>query len=125
MIKMTNVMPKMTKREMFNALLEIPAVANDYDLVVFIKHELELLERKNSTLSAKDIARHEENAVLCNRITEILRSSSEPMTVTEILKALEDSELSHSKVNQLVKQLKDNGTVKREEIKRKAYFSLA
>ena len=118
-------MTKMTKREMFNALLEIPAVAANAELVNGIKHELDLLERKNSTPSAKDTARHAENTALCNRITEILRNSSEPMTVTEILKALDDSELSHSKVNQLVKQLKDNGTVKREEIKRKAYFSLA
>lgn len=118
-------MIKMTKREMFNALLEIPAVAANAELVNGIKHELDLLERKNSSISSKDIARLEANEVLKERILKILTDSPAAMTVTEILKALDDPELSHSKVNQMVAQLKIAGSVIREEIKRKAYFSVA
>ena len=43
---MTN--KKITKRDHFNALLNIPTVANDEALTAFVKHELELLDRKNS-----------------------------------------------------------------------------
>ena len=40
---MTNRKP--TKRDNFNALLAIPAVAENADLVAFIEHEIELLDK--------------------------------------------------------------------------------
>ena len=39
---------KITKRDRFTALLNIPAVQADPDMVAFIEHELELLAKKNS-----------------------------------------------------------------------------
>ena len=42
---------KLTKKDRFNQLLEIPAVQADAELVAFIEHELELLANKNK---AKD-----------------------------------------------------------------------
>ena len=46
---------KMTKKDYFNELLKIGAVASNESLVDFINHELELLDRKSSksTLSKK------------------------------------------------------------------------
>ena len=45
---MANVTRKMTKKDCFNALLAIEEVANNENLVLFINHEIELLEKKNS-----------------------------------------------------------------------------
>ena len=41
---------KITKRERFEQLLNIPAVANDNGLKEFINHELELLAKKNARI---------------------------------------------------------------------------
>ena len=45
---MTTSNRKPTKRDNFNALLAIPAVAENSTLVEFINHEIELLDKKNS-----------------------------------------------------------------------------
>ena len=48
------------------------------------------------------------------------------MTITEMQKANSElAELSNQKISALLKQMTENGSVKREEIKRKAYFSKA
>ena len=47
------------------------------------------------------------------------------MTITEVVKALDDDSITHSRINQLVKKLKDEGIVVRTEVKRKAYFKLS
>ena len=39
---------KITKRDRFNELLGIPAVAENEGLVEFIEHEIELLDKKNT-----------------------------------------------------------------------------
>ena len=40
---------KITKRDRFNALLALSEVQADADLVAFIEHEIELLDKKNSS----------------------------------------------------------------------------
>lgn len=46
-------------------------------------------------------------------------------TVTDIMKSVaEVSELSNQRVSALVRQMVENGTLERKEVKRKAYFSL-
>ena len=57
----TSTNRKPTKRDRFNALLNIEAVKNDADLVAFIEHEIELLDKKN-TAERKPTAKQVENA---------------------------------------------------------------
>ena len=115
----------MTKKEMFTALLNLNEVAARPDLVAGIEHEIDLLSRKNAS-TRKPTAHQEENDVLIEYIKGVLFHAPEAgMTVTEIAKALNNSDLTHSRINQLVKKLKDNGTVIREEVKRRAYFRLS
>ena len=40
---------KITKRERFNSLLSLSEVQANADLVAFIEHEIELLDKKNSS----------------------------------------------------------------------------
>lgn len=115
----------MTKKEMFTALLNLNEVAARPDLVAGIEHEIDLLSRKNAS-TRKPTAHQEENDMLIEKIVNVLfRAPETGMTVTEIAKALNNPDLTHSRINQLVKKLKDNGTVIREEVKRRAYFRLS
>lgn len=115
----------MTKKEMFTALLNLNEVAARPDLVAGIEHEIDLLSRKNAS-TRKPTAHQEENDMLIEKIVNVLfRAPEVGMTVTEIAKALNNPDLTHSRINQLVKKLKDSGTVIREEVKRRAYFRLS
>ena len=113
----------MTKKELFTALLNIPAVKARPDFVEGLEHEIDLLNRKNSS-SRKSTPHQEEGEEIITRVIEIL-NDGKGRTVTEILKVLDMAELSHSRLNQLIKKAKDAGTIEREEVKRKAYFFAA
>lgn len=119
---MTN--KKITKRDRFNALLSIPAVQADPDMVAFIEHELELLEKKNSS-EKKPTAQQTANEAIKSAIVEAMEPNH-LYTVTELQKSVEAcAELSNQRVSALLRQLKDEGAVVRTEDKRKAYFSKA
>lgn len=119
---MTN--KKLTKRDHFNALLAIPAVAENSALVDFINHEIELLDRKNSA-ERKPTAKQNENAALKSAIVGEMESGVK-YTISEMLKALPScADLTNQRVSAIVRQLIADGVVVRTEEKRKAYFSLA
>ena len=119
---MTN--KKITKRDRFNALLSIPAVQADPDMVAFIEHELELLAKKNSA-DKKPTAQQVANDGIKTAILEAMEDNR-LYTITEIQKSVDEcAELSNQRVSALMRQLKDAGLVVRTEDKRKAYFSKA
>lgn len=113
---------KMTKRDYFNAIL------SKYPLTdaekAFVEHELELLEKKNSS-EKKPTAQQAQNEAIKTAIAEGM-TANRLYTVTEIQKEIaECAELSNQRVSALLRQMKDDGIVVRTEDKRKAYFSLA
>jgi len=113
---------KITKRDRFNALLNIPAVQADQGLVDFINHELELLARKNSA-DKKPTAQQIANDGIKQAILEGMEDNH-LYTVTEIQKSVPAcAELSNQRVSALLRQLKDDKLITRTEDKRKAYFS--
>ena len=80
-------------------------------------------EKKNSA-EKKPTATQVANEGIKNIILETLGEKS--MTVSEMQKANSElAELSNQKISALIKQMTDNGSVVREEIKRKAYFKKA
>ena len=115
---------KITKATRFNQLLSIDAVKSNPDLVAFIEHELELLAKKNASdkkPTATQIANNGIKETILNTLAD-----NKVMTITEMQKANADlADLSNQKISALVRQLIAEGFVKKEEIKRKAYFSLA
>ena len=116
---------KVTKRDRFNQLLAIEAVSANDELVAFINHEIELLDKKaNKTGGASKT--EVVNAPLRDKIIEVLEGSSSPMTVSEIIAADETfAGMSNQKVSALVRQLKEAGKVVKTVDKKKAYFTLA
>lgn len=114
---------KVTKRDNFNALLDIEAVKADEALVAFIEHEIELLDKKNSA-DKKPTATQVANKGIKETIVASMEAGKK-YTVTELLKALGNEELTNQKVSSLLRQLIGEGAVVKTEDKRKSYFSLA
>jgi len=110
----------MTKRENYTALRAI--VADNAELVAFIDHELELLDKKNSKRSDKPTAKQSANAELAEQIYGTLANAKEPMTCTAIADMFG---ISNQKCSALIKGLIDNSRVVRSYEKRVARFSVA
>ena len=120
---------KITKREMFEqikAVVLAAEVENVEQLVAFIDHEVELVNKKSASKSKAEIEKANANVELTQIVREVLANSSVAMTVSEVMKANEVlAELSNQKISALLKQMVESGSVVREEIKRKAHFKRA
>ena len=119
---------RITKKDRFNQLLNIEAVKNNADLVAFINHEVELLERKNA--SASNGTRKPTKTQLANEgiKADIVSQMSEGKSylISDMIKAFPSiSEYPSQKIVALVRQLVSEGKVTREVVKGKAYFTLA
>ena len=114
---------KMTKREMYTKILSFAEIQADQELVKGIQHEIELLDRKNSS-DRKPSKNAEENVHLKAEILKIM--SKEPdrlFTATEIWKQMENwDDLSNQRISALLKQLKEEGKIKKIEEKKKSLF---
>lgn len=117
-------MTKVTKKDNFNAIVAVLEKANKPELVEVMKHEIELLEKKNSYKSTKPTKTQVANEALKVRIAEVM-SNGKAFTASEVLKALDSADLTASKVTAMLTQMKNDGKVVRTEDKRKAYFTLA
>ena len=110
---------KMTKRDYFNAILsKYPLTDAEKN---FVKHELELLEKKNSA-DKKPTAQQVANESLKEVILNVLTENGGLMTITDIQKShAELADLSNQRISALVRQMV-GVSVERVEDKRKAYF---
>lgn len=82
------------------------------------------IDKKNSA-ERKPTANQTENAGFKVAIVNAMEVGK-AYTITDLMKSVPElADLSNQRVSAIVRQLKDEGTVVREEIKRKAYFSLA
>lgn len=116
---MTN--KRLTKRDHFNALLNLAEVKANPTLVEFINHELELLEKKNAA-DKKPTAQQTANKAICDAIVEGM-NPDRLYTITEIIKEIpECADLTNQRVSALVRGLIADGKMERVEEKRKAYF---
>lgn len=115
---------KMTKKEMFQVLLAMDCVKERDDLVKFIEHEIELLDRKNGG-NRKPTAQQVANEKIKDKILEVL---VKPMTATQIMKAIEpdfpEITLTTQRISALLRTLGEKGTGKVEKYteKRVTYF---
>lgn len=123
---MTNTNRKPTKRDHYNELLAIPAVAENEKLVAFIEHEIELLDKKNSA-ERKPTAKQTANMGIKDAIVEWM-VDGEQYAVADIVKGcptIVDGEISANRVTALMTQLTNEGRVTRTTEKRKNYYALA
>ena len=119
---------RITKREMFAMVMEVVEkanVENKAEMVNFINHELELLNRKSG--KSGQTKTQKENEGIKVEILEIFKGLEKPVTISEFCELTESEvgNLSNQKLSALFNQLvKANELVKTTE-KKKSYFSLA
>ena len=130
---------KITKKEYFaivKDIVEASGADNKTDIVAFLDHEVELLNKKSG--KSKATPTQAANAVTLNVIKEVLGELDKPVTITELLtdvrlqsytETTKDGEkvitMTNQKLSSLMKKLVDAGEVIRTEEKKKAYFSLS
>ena len=113
---------KVTKRMRFEQIKSL--ISDNEELVAFIDHEIELLDKKNSR-SGKPTKTQVENEAIKTQIVSILERVRKPMTVTQLLSESELAGLSNQKISALLTQLRESGKVMRTVEKKVAYYSMA
>ena len=112
---------KKTKREFFGEIKEI--VKGNAELVAFIDHELELLDKKTSAKSTKV---NTEQVELMGKIVNALNKIGRSVTISELQKEnAEMAEYSNQKLSAMLKKLVDNKQVTKIVDKKKSYFMVA
>lgn len=120
---------KITKKDQFISIRTILEGVNRTDLVEFVNHEIELIDKKSASRKPSKI--QVANAELTSVLLEVLEGSFDPLTILEIqdkderLQTLEDgTPISNQKMSALLRPLVANGAVLRTEEKKKAKFAL-
>ena len=118
---------KMTKKDWFAmvlAVVEKSEVENKADMVEFINHEAELLNRKSG--KSGQTKTQKENEILVEQVFVALSEFDKPITVSEFMKESthEVATLSNQKLSALLKKLVDSGRVVKTTEKKKSYFSV-
>lgn len=113
---------KITKRENYASLRAIAEELNRTDLVAFIDHEVELLNKRaaHPTLTKTQKENLELVEVVFNALSEI----NAPVTVSDFL-TQSGLEMSNQKASALFKKLVDSERVVKVTEKGKSYFSVA
>ena len=112
---------KVTKRERFEQIKAL--VSNNAELVAFIDHEIELLNKKNSR-SGKPTKTQVENETIKNTILDTLQTIGKPVTVTQLLANDKLNGLSNQRVSALLTQLRKSDKVVRTVEKKVAFYSI-
>lgn len=114
-------MEKLTKKDYFKKIMEV--CASDSNIVAFCEHEIELLEKKNSSKGQTKVQKENEDikASIVNALVEIAK----PVTITELQASNETmATYSNQKLSALLKQLVDSKEVIKTTEKKKSYFSV-
>jgi len=112
-----------TKKEYFatvRTIVEASDVEGKADLLNFIDHEVELLNRKSA--KSGQTKTQKENVAVKESIAAAMAELDKPVTVTEIMAVVG---LSNQKISALLRQMISEGTVVKTTDKKKSYFSLA
>lgn len=116
---------KVTKKDKFNMVLEM--VKGNKMLEDFIKHELELLDKKANGSDKAKAKKDAETEKLKADLLVALAEYGKPVTVTEFHDKSPSTvaTLSVSKLTSLLTSLKNDGKVIRTEVKKRPYYSVA
>lgn len=117
----------MTKKEMFQSILAIDAVAANEEMVEFLNHQIALLDSRKSG-TKKPSKTQEANIGIKDTICEVLAESETPLRVKDLLEDERLAEFSSSKITALLRQMLPevgDGRVVRTIEKKVAYFTLA
>ena len=113
----------MTKREMFNEILAV--VADNAEMVEFINHEIELLNRKSSAVR-KPTKNQLENEGFKADIVNYLKDADAPKTIKELQTAIPSlADLTNQRITHLLTDLVKAETLTKNYVKKTPYYSVA
>lgn len=113
----------MTKREMFNEILAV--VADNVEMVEFINHEIELLNRKSSAVR-KPTKNQLENEGFKADIVDYLKDADAPKTIKELQTAIPSlADLTNQRITHLLTDLVKAETLTKNYVKKTPYYSVA
>ena len=113
----------MTKREMFNEILTV--VADNAEMVEFINHEIELLNRKSSAVR-KPTKNQLENEGFKANIVDYLKDADAPKTIKELQTAIPSlADLTNQRITHLLTDLVKAETLTKNYVKKTPYYSVA
>lgn len=112
----------MTKKEMFAEIRNI--VANNEEMVAFIDHEIELLERKSNS-PKKPTKTQIENDSFKAEIVEYLTEVDTPKTIKELQAEIPSiSGLTNQRITHMLTDLVKAETLTKEYVKKTPYYSV-
>lgn len=115
-------MEKMTNSKALGFVLTMEGLELPTDVREKLENIKASIDKKNGA-ERKPTATQTENVGLKADILDGMESGK-AYTISELMKEIPAlAELTNQRVSALVRQLKDEGSVTREEIKRKAYFT--
>ena len=114
---------KMTIVEMYEAIIGKCEGVLTKEEIAFLNERADMVAKKNA--NRKPTKAQEENEGYKSSIIEGMEKGK-AYTITDLIKSIPViADLTNQRVSALVRQLKDEGSVTREEIKGKVYFTLA
>lgn len=118
---------RMTKKEMFamvQAVVENATVENKSEMVAFIEHEIELLNKKSS--KSGQTKTQKENEILKEELIVALSEMEKPVTISEFCERTSHpvGKLSNQKLSALLNQLYKADRVVKTTEKKKSYFTV-
>jgi vacuolar-type H+-ATPase subunit E/Vma4 len=131
----TTKVVKVTKAQYFGMvrnIVESAETANKADILAFIDHEVELLQKKSN--KSGNTKTQQANEAILNTIKAVLAETDKPVTISELMtddrlktyaEGTETKTMTNQKLSALVKKLCATNEVVRTEDKKKAFFSLA
>ena len=119
---------KITKKEMFAVIAETinaVEVENKAEMLNFIAHEIELLEKKSS--KSGQTKTQKENELLKAELLIALGEMDKPVTISEFCERTSRpvGKLSNQKLSALLNQMAKAETVVKTVEKKKSYFAVA
>mgnify|MGYP002525477207 CR=1 FL=1 len=116
----------MTKREMYVAIMNVDAVAENAEMVEFLQHQIDLLDNRKG--SNKPTKTQTENEGIKNDIYDILAENGNRMRVSEIAQDARMEGYHPNKISALLRQMLPevgDGRVVKEIEKKVSYFRIA
>lgn len=111
-----------TKKEMFVEIRE--AVKDNQEMVDFLNHQIELLDRKSAS-PRKPTKTQTENEIFKSEILKGLEKADKPMTINGLMGLVPAiAGLTNQRVTHMLTDLRKEGLIKRTYVKRVAYFEL-
>lgn len=105
---------KITKRDNFNAIIEVLTDAGREDLADVIKHEIELLDNKAAKAKATAAKKKTEGDALRDAVQAVL--TDELQTIADVTAKVEGDEITSAKVQFRLNALVGAGIASKEQV---------